>query len=271
MKTLVELKELVNNTNFDNFKSEKIKELTPKVPRKTTFEKEASKKKNENLTIAEIKKLVEENNKKSETVLTTSDKNKLFDDWFKQQVFQAIVIEFENKGENDFRHWNKVFNKIQGIYGNKEIDLLVGLEELTPLFKTIKGERISSELSETKNLSLYSIRQQIRIARKNLIQPISLEDLLKDPKNENKTIKELRDLVAQHNKEVEEQKELTVKDVIQEALYSDFKVFGDPVALYITEKFSLDLNEIVSFKKLQNFKQKVSQHNNLFAEFTKIQ
>ena len=37
MNTLVELKELVNNINFDNFKKEKIKELTRKLPRVTTF------------------------------------------------------------------------------------------------------------------------------------------------------------------------------------------------------------------------------------------
>lgn len=42
MKTLVELKELVNNINFDNFKKEKIKKLTQKLPRVTTFEKEVT-------------------------------------------------------------------------------------------------------------------------------------------------------------------------------------------------------------------------------------
>lgn len=242
MKTLVELKELVNNINFDNFKKEKIKELTQKLPRVTTFEKEVSKNKNENLTIAEIKKLVEENNKKAKTVPTPSDKNKLFDDWFKQQVFQAVVFEFDNKGENDFHHWKKVFNKIQGIYGQKEIDLLLGLEEFIPLFKTIKEERISSCLLETKNLNFFSIRQKIRIFRKNLIKPITFENLVKEPKNENKTIKELKDLVAQHNNKLKEQKELTVKDVIQGALYSDFKVFGEPVALYMMKKFYLIKN-----------------------------
>jgi hypothetical protein len=273
MKTLVELKELVNNINFDNFKKEKIKKLTQKLPRVTTFEKEVSKNKNENLTIAEIKKLVEEINKKAKTVSIPSDKNKLFDDWFKQQVFQAVVFEFENKGVNDYHHWKKVFNKIQGIYGQKEIDLILGLEEFIPIFKTIKGERISSSLLETKNLNFFSIRQKISISRKNLIKPITFENLVKDPKNENKTIKELKDLVAQHNnklKEQKEQKELTVKDVIQGALYSDFKVFGEPVALYMMKKFFFD-EKILSNKKLEKFLKEVTQHNNLFAEFAKIQ
>ena len=94
--------------------------------------------------------------------------------------------------------------------------------------------------------------------------------LVKDPKNENKTIKELKDLVAQHNNKLKEQKELTVKDVIQGALYSDFKVFGEPVALYMMKKFFFD-EKILSNKNLEKFLKEVTQHNNLFAEFAKIQ
>ena len=79
----------------------------------------------------------------------------MFDDWFKQQVFQAVVFEFDNKGENDYHHWKKVFNKIQGIYGQKEPVALYMMKKFffdEKILSNKKLEKFLKEVTQHNNL-----------------------------------------------------------------------------------------------------------------------
>ena len=207
--------------------NEPVQVAMPKKPRATTFEKEFAKKANANLTVTQVKELVA---KRQQEIID-----------FEKYTIEQHIQKAQEKGRAEnrqkaYERVHKYHNKFS-VIGIKKfmttfegikidlVDVMSLLEDIEaiPAIKTVNKKAFANIKDK---YDVYAILQDIRRnCRKNIVKPtpLTLTAIINDPANANLTMEEVRTMLTENEKAIQEYNDLggNLAENVDKVFYQD--------------------------------------------------